>query len=558
MFSTRMTRPVLLIVDPDAHVRQPLADVIARRYGADYQVLGAANSTEGLDLLQRLADEGDRVAIVMADVWLLEMDGVEFVNQARVLHPGALRVLLANMGDVPAMEPLHRGMALGELDFFLIKEAWQWPEDWLYPQIQEALSVWSRPHGPKPEIIRIVGEQWSPRSHELRDLLTRNIVPFGFYDWQSAEGMRLLQENGIGTERLPVLIFFDGTVLADPANAEVAETLGVRTKPGTDVYDVAIVGAGPAGLAAAVYGASEGLRTVVLESQAMGGQAGTSSMIRNYLGFPRGVSGSDLTSRAYEQALHFGAEFIFACEVVGGVHGSDHHRLALADGGELAARAVIIATGVTYRRLGIPKLESLIGAGVFYGAALTEAQAMTGQDVFIVGAGNSAGQAAVHIAKYASRVTLLVRGKDLASSTSDYLIQEIENTPNIDVRFQTQVVDGLGQYRLTGLVLENLATRTRKDVPAAALFVMIGATPHTDWVGTGVQRDGAGYLLTGRDFDLEGWMLDRPPFPLETSVPGLFAVGDVRANSVKRVASAVGEGSVAIRVVHEYLAGLNQ
>jgi thioredoxin reductase (NADPH) len=550
-----MDAPVLLVVDPDRHAREGLAGALGRRFGADYRIVASASPEEGLTLLQQCAAEVHDVALMIANLWTPGMNGIEVLARGHDLHPGAIRVLLADFGDMSAMGPLHRGMALGQIDLFVFKPSWLWAEEQLYPEIQQALSTWARAHRPQFELLRLVGEQWSARCHELRDLLTRNLVPFGFYDAASDEGMHFLRECGLDASRLPVVIRYDGKALVEPTNADVAGSLGVSTRPQPGIYDVAVVGGGPAGLAAAVYGESEGLRTVVIEHAAIGGQAGSSSMIRNYLGFPRGVSGGDLTARAFEQALNFGAEFIFANEVAGrSISGTDHV-LTLADGSELRTRAVIIATGVTYRRLAIPALESLIGAGVFYGAALAEARAMAGQEVFIVGAGNSAGQAALHLAKFAERVTIVVRSESLAASMSDYLIREIETKPNIVVRVNTQVVDGTGHNRLERLHLQDRLTGHQEMVPAAALFVMIGATPRTDWVGD-ILRDSNGYLLTGRDITASIRPGGRSPLPLETSVPGIFAVGDVRANSVKRVASAVGDGSVSIRLVHEYLASV--
>jgi thioredoxin reductase (NADPH) len=550
-----MNRPVLFIADADRVEREGLAAALERRFGRDYEVVAAESSGVALAALDRLAADGRDVAVVAAYSWLPGIDGMELLARAHASHPGAKRILLADVGDMRVMEPLHRGMALGLIDYFLFRPAWRWPEDSLYLLLQEAVSDWSRAHLSRFELVRLVGERWSARSHELRDLLTRTMIPFGFHEAGSPEGDRILREAGRGAEQLPVLVFHTGAALVDPSNAELAAALGVRTRPPRDVCDVAIVGAGPAGLAAAVYGSSEGLRTVVVEREAFGGQAGTSSMIRNYPGFPRGISGGELTYRAFEQTLHFGTDYVFASAVTGGSWAGSRHVLALANGTELRARAVVIATGVAYRRLGIPALESLVGAGVFYGAALAEAQAMAEQEVYIVGAGNSAGQAAIHLAKTAARVTLVVRGVDLESSMSEYLIREIATKPNIDIRLGTRVVDGHGGYRLEGLVLDDARGGQREEVPAAALFIMIGAVPHTDWVGSGVQRDADGYLLTGRDVDTAG-RRGRPPLPLETSVPGVFAVGDVRAGSVKRVASAVGEGSVAIRLVHEYLGDL--
>jgi thioredoxin reductase (NADPH) len=553
-----MTKPVLLLVDDDPAALRLLAEALERRFGADYQVLTAATYEEGRATLERLASEGAEVALVAADLWIAGMDGVEFLGRAHALFPGARRALLIEMDNrgtrlpVGPLQRLQQATALGQLDFSIIK-GWVSPEEWFYPQVQEALSAWAKLHRPRFETVKVVGEHWSPRGHELREVLTRNTVPSGFYDDDSDAGRRLLAEHGLDPARLPVAILHDGRVLVQPTNLELADALGVRTRPEAEPYDVVIVGAGPAGLAAAVYGASEGLRTVVIEPEALGGQAGTSSMIRNYLGFPRGLSGGDLTSRAYEQAMLFGSQFVFMQGATGLAVRGDQRVVNLTDGSEAIGRAVIVATGVSYRRLEIPALDRLLGAGVFYGAAGTEARAMAGEAVFVVGAGNSAGQAALYLAKYAARVTILARGDSLAASMSEYLITEIEATPNVEVRLQTRVVDGRGDFRLEGLTLEDTRTGAREEVPAAAIFVLIGAAPRTDWLRDSLQRDAAGYVRTGRDVAAAGWPLARSPMPLETSVPGVFAVGDVRQGSVKRVASAVGEGSVAVSFVHEYL-----
>jgi thioredoxin reductase (NADPH) len=546
-----MNRPQLLIVSHDLDTQQHLAETVRLRFAAHYDITTATSSMRAIDLLTS-GFASCPVVMVIADAYLPELDGIALLQRAHRLHSDAARLLLIDVGDMSIMDTLHRAMALNQIDGYLLRPAWQWPEEWLYPQLQESLTGWARTHGPHFEAVQIVGEQWSARCHELRDLLTRNIVPYGFYASDSEAGRWRLHQHGMDDARLPVLILHNGTTLEDPCNAEVAAALGARTRPDAELYDVAIVGAGPAGLAAAVYGASEGLRTVVLEHEAIGGQAGTSAMIRNYLGFPRGVSGSDLTARAVEQALNFGAEFIYTSQAVAYARAEQHHVLRLHDDSELACRSVIIATGVSYRRLGVSSLEALMGAGVFYGAALAEAPALVGQKVFIVGGGNSAGQAALHLAKFAARVWLLVRGESLAVSMSDYLIKQMTHHPGIEVCLTTRVVEGWGEDRLEGLVLENSRSGRREALPADALFVMIGATPHTDWVGAEVQRDRTGYLRTGRDLDMQGWPLERAPLPLETSAPGVFAVGDVRANSTKRVASAVGEGSVAIRLIHEY------
>ena len=550
-----MPKPAMLAVDDDADALRALRDALVRRFGSDYDVRCEATGDAGLAGLDRLLARGVDVAMLFADIWLPGMDGVAYLERAHARYPDAKRALLLTVGDVAAMEPLLRATALGQVDLAIYRP-WVSPEEWLYPQVQEALSNWAKTHLPRFELVTVVGEQWSPRAHELRDLLTRNAVPFGFRDADSEEGRRLIAEFDLDRSRLPAVLFSGGRVLADPSKPELAAALGVRTRPDPEPYDLVVVGAGPAGLAAAVYGTSEGLRTVVVEQEALGGQAGTSSMIRNYLGFPRGLSGGELTQRAYEQAFLFGAQFVFAHAATGLTARGDERVVALAGGSEAVGRAVVVATGVAYRRLGIPALDRLLGAGVFYGAGAAEAAAMAGQAVFVVGAGNSAGQAALHLARFAARVTMLVRGDTLVESMSEYLITEIAARPNVEVRLRTRVIGGHGDQRLESLILEDGGTGNRQEVPAAAAFVLIGATPRTDWLAGALRRDTAGYVLTDRDLEaLEAsdWPLPRPPLPLETSLPGVFAAGDVRAGAVKRVASAVGEGSVAIRHVHEYL-----
>jgi thioredoxin reductase (NADPH) len=549
--------PVVLVVDDAPEELRATVAALERRFGADYAVRAASTSEEALAALEDLARGHAAVALVAAALGLRGMDGVEILRRAHALHPGAGRALLVPMGHAAGMssatERVMRASALGQLDVAILK-GWVSPEEWLYPQVQEVLSAWALAHRPRHEHVRIVGEQWSARSHQLRDLLTRNTVPFGFYAGDSEEGRRLLAEHGLDPARLPVAIFFDGKVVQDPDVRGIAEAFGVGTRPSDEPYDVAIVGAGPAGLAAAVYGASEGLRTLVVEPQALGGQAGTSSRIRNYLGFPRGVSGTELTARAYEQARLFGAEFVLSRDATGVAADGDDRVLSLSGDARAVARAVVVATGVTYRRLGIAALDRLLGMGVFYGAAAAEARAMAGEHVVVVGAGNSAGQAALHVARFAARVTMLVRGESLAASMSDYLIQEIGTRPNIEVRVRTRVVDGIGGQRLEGVVVEDARTAGREELPAAAMFVLIGAEPHTGWLSGTLQRDAAGYVMTGHDVLPDAWPLGRSPMLLETSMPGVFAAGDVRHGSVKRVAAAVGEGSVAIGAVHQYLA----
>jgi thioredoxin reductase (NADPH) len=513
----------------------------------------------GLDALARLAHRGEEVALVAANLHLAGMDGVEFLDRARALHRRAMRALLIAMDRrgtrIPfeALASLQRATALGRIDLWVVK-GWVAPEELLYPQIQGALTAWTRANRPRHVVVRVVGERWSPRSHELRDTLARNTVPFAFHAADSDEGRQLLRFHGADTERLPVVIFHDGSVLHNPTLVEIADALGVHTQPSSEVYDLAILGAGPAGLAAAVYGASEGLRTLVIEPQAIGGQAGTSSMIRNYLGFPWGVGGGELAFRAWEQALLFGAQFVFSQRAIGLTMRGHERVIALTDGSEVSAQTVIIATGVAYRRLGIPALERLVGAGVFYSATGVEARALAGEAVYVVGGANSAGQAALHLARFAAHVTLIVRGESLAAGMSDYLITQLQAIPNVHVRLRTRVVSGHGEDRLETLTLEDVASGQREEVAGAAVFVLIGAEPHTEWLRHILQRDDRGYILTGRDVPLQAWPLQRPPLPFETSMPGVFAVGDARHGSMKRVAGAVGEGSVAVGSVHQYQA----
>lgn len=550
--------PVLVLVDADPQARAATESALTRRFGSDYRILATDTPRGGLEALKRLSAEGGDVALVAADLHLPGMDGVEFLERAQALHPRAARVLLVAMDQRHTQMPLselgtlQRATALGRIDLWVAK-GWVNPEEWLYPQIQDALTAWTIANRRGHVVYRIVGEQWAPRSHELRDLLACNGVPFAFHAAGSEIGQRLVEEFQIDVRRLPALIRHDGSVLQDPAFTEVAAAHGIVTRPSPEVYDLAIVGAGPAGLAAAVYGASEGLRTVVLEPHTIGGQAGASSMIRNYLGFPRGISGGGLAHRAWEQAVLFGAEFVFVQEAVTLSRRGEDRLVALGDGSQAAARALIIAAGATYRRLGIAALDRLTGAGVFYGAAGVEAPALDGEHVYVVGGANSAGQAALHLAKYAARVTLLMRGESLATTMSDYLITQLRATPNVEVRRRARVVDGRGEARLETLTVEDIQTGKREQVPAAALFIMIGAEPRTGWLRGTVELDELGFILTGRDIPPEYWPRTRAPLPFETSMLGVFAAGDIRHGSVKRVAGAVGEGSVTVGSVHQYL-----
>jgi thioredoxin reductase (NADPH) len=550
--------PVLFIVDANRGDRRAIEDALIHRFGADYRVLSTGSAEVALDVLAELARAERSVAIIAADVALPGSGGIAFLEKAQALHRGAARALLVSMDEhgtripINSLASLQRAIALGRIDFSLLKN-WVAPDEWLYPQIQEALSRWTKANRPHHETVKVVGEQWSPASHELRDALGRNTVPFGFYSTETEAGQHLVHAHNIDVARLPAVILHDGTILHQPTLVQMADALGNSTRPGKEVYDLVILGGGPAGLSAAVYAASEGLRTLVVEACSIGGQAGTSSMIRNYLGFPRGVSGEDLTFRAYEQALMFGTKFIFMRRATALETRGDQHIITLSDGSTVTTRAVIIATGVEYRRLDIPALVRLIGAGVFYGAAGVEAPAMAGESVCVIGGANSAGQAALHLAKFAARVALLVRGPSL-DSMSEYLITELHSTTNIEIRLNTRVVDGQGEYRLDGLVLENTKCGEREVVPAAAVFVLIGAESRTEWLGDQLQRDSHGFILTGHDTTSENAIQSRQPQPFETTIPGVFAVGDVRHGSVKRVAGAVGDGSVAVSAVHQYLA----
>jgi len=549
--------PVLLLVH-DPRTRDCVEAELRKRYGADYQVITTGSVQETLGVLGQLHDDQRQVSLVLADQQLPEATGTQLLARVRQLHPAARRVLLITWSDQTSTEPILRATVLGDIDAYVVKPGTP-PDEQFHRFVTEQLDEWGRSNLPGLETVRVVGEEWAARSHELRELLGRNGIPFGFYAADSPEGQRLLQETGAARKALPTVALFDGRILADPSNAEVGEALGVQTKPGGS-YDVTVIGAGPAGLAAAVYGASEGLSTLVLEPEAIGGQAGTSSLIRNYLGFPTGVSGGDLAVRAYTQAWNFGAEYVYGNPATGLRPEGSELVVTVADGSEVRSRAVVIATGMAYRRLGIPALDALTGAGVFYGAAASEARAMKDSEVFVVGGANSAGQAAVHLARYAAHVTVLVRGRSLADSMSEYLIREIESAPNIAVRYGIAVTGGAGQSRLEALTLTDLDSGAAETVNAVALFVLIGAEPRTQWLPEAVRRDRSGFVVTGTDL-LQGgqpdeqWPLLRLPMFLESSLPGVFAVGDVRHGSVKRVAAAVGEGSIAISLVHDHLRG---
>ncbi len=551
------SKPVLLVVDDEADALRKIEHELRERYGSDYRVVSEDSAEASLRKLREFEEAGEVVALVLADQWMPGMSGTDFLTRVREVYPTVKRALLVEWGDRSAPKPILQAMALGRIDYY-VNKPWGSVDERFHRVISEFLYDWAKDHLPKFEEIRVVGERWSPRSHELRDLLGRNGVLHTFHSADSREGRELLARVGYDSTRLPVVVLFDGQVLVDPSNADIADACGANPSMEDPSFDLVIIGAGPAGLAAAVYGASEGLVTIVVEGEAVGGQAGTSSLIRNYLGFPQGISGAELAEQAAEQAWLFGATFAHMTHATELRRAGDKLIVSLSCGNEVTARAVIVATGAYYQRLDIPSLEALRGAGVFYGAAVTEAQAMKEQDVYVVGAGNSAGQAAMHLSKYASRITLLVRDGSLASNMADYLIKQIEATENIEVRLNTRVVDGSGEGRLECLVLEDSLSGATETVPATGLFVLIGAQPHTGWLPEEIERDEKGFVFTGRDLPSygrarHGWHLGRLPLPMETSIPGVLAVGDVRHGSVKRVASAVGEGSIAIQMVHEYL-----
>jgi thioredoxin reductase (NADPH) len=553
-----MAKPVLLTVDDDREVLRAIERDLRHRYANNFRVLRAESGAAGLEILRELKVRNNAVALFLIDQRMPGMSGVEFLAQANSLYPDAKRILLTAYADTDAAIA-----AINEagVNHYLLKP-WHPPEENLYPVLDELLEDWQAAFPPQFEGIRVLGNRWSPASHNIKDFLARNHVPYQWLDVETSETdgevrqvVELLGEEE--KSNLPLVIFPNGLRLRQPTIAELAEHAGLKTRAAQTFYDLAIVGGGPAGLAAALYGASEGLRTVMIEREAPGGQAGMSSRIENYLGFPSGLTGADLARRAVVQAKRFGVEILSAEATEVRLDGS-YRVLKLADGAELSCHALLVATGVQWRKLEAPGVERLTGAGIYYGAAMTEAMSTRGEDVYVVGGANSAGQAAMYFSKYARRVVMLVRGSSLAASMSKYLIDQLQATPNVQIEFNCSVVEAHGDHHLEAVTIHCTATNEINRFPANSLFIMIGAAPNTDWLANVVQRDERGFILSGsllmRDGKRpKGWTLDRDPALLETNIPGIFVVGDVRHGSVKRVASGVGEGSVAISFVHQYL-----
>jgi thioredoxin reductase (NADPH) len=549
---TQETRPVIVTVDDDPQVSRAVARDLRRRYGENNRIVRAESGQDALDALRQMKLRGDQVAVILADYRMPGMNGIEFLERAMDIYPFAKRILLTAYADTnAAIDAIN----IVDLDYYLLKP-WDPPEEKLYPPVDELLSSWRREERKPIREVKLVGHRWSAPSSQLRDFLARNQVPYHWFSSDEPEGQRLLEAAGTDGHHLPVLITVDGEALIMPSSAEVAAKVGLATTPERDFYDLVVVGGGPAGLGAAVYGASEGLRTLLVEKFATGGQAGQSSRIENYLGFPEGVSGGQLTERARRQAVKFGAELLTTREATGLEINGPARTVRLNDGSAVDAKAIILATGVSYRQLNAPGCDQMLDAGVFYGAALTEAEGCKDQDVYVVGGANSAGQAAVYLARFARSVTMLVRAGSLEQSMSYYLIQQIAGIDQITVRTCTEVAEVQGDGHLERLELRDLNSGSLETVDAGQLFIFIGAAPRTGWLDGVVARDERGFVLAGLDLTedhLAEWPLDRQPFHLETNVPGVFAVGDVRAESAKRVASAVGEGAMAVMFVHRYL-----
>ncbi len=548
-----MARPILLAVDDDVNVLEAVVQDLRRQYGSEYRVMRAASGQAALDTLSQVKAREEPVALLLSDQRMPGITGVEFLERSREVYPNARRVLLTAYADT---EAAIQAINAARIHYYLNKP-WDPPEEKLYPVLSDLLDDWKAGYRAPYEGLRVVGHRWSARDHEIRSFLSCNHVPYRWLDVTGDEAAKLLLERKIEADVLPLVLFADGTVLKAPEPDELAQRVGLKVQASQDFYDLVVVGAGPAGLAAAVYGASEGLKTLVIEPEAPGGQAGTTSRIENYLGFPAGITGADMGRRALIQATRFGTEFI--TQRAAGLRIDGQYRfIQMGDGREVSSHVVLLCPGVQYRKLDVPGAERLTGRGIYYGAALVEAASCKDEDVYVVGGANSAGQAALYFAKYAHKVMMLVRGQGLEATMSKYLIDEIGRTSNIVVRPGTQVLEAKGEEHLESLRLKG--PNCEQEVPASSLFVFIGAAPRTDWLPKELLRDEKGFLLAGPDLRVDGgklpaqWREGREPFLLESSVPGVFVAGDVRHGSVKRVASAVGEGSIAVQFVHQYLA----
>jgi thioredoxin reductase (NADPH) len=553
-----MAKPVILTVDDDPEVLQAVARDLRQEYGSKYRIIRADSGASALEAVEQLRLRNETVALFLADQRMPQMSGVEFLESALQIFPTAKRVLLTAYADTDAA---IRAINKTRIDYYLMKP-WDPPSERLYPVLNDLLDDWHASFQPAFEGIRVIGNRWSPRSHSAKDFLARNQIPYQWLDIElSSEAQQLADYAKCDTLHLPLVLFADGSSLMQPTNGEIANKIGLQTQAEKPFYDLIIVGGGPAGLAAAVYGASEGLRTVMIEREAPGGQAGTSSRIENYLGFPIGLSGGDLARRAVTQAKRFGVEILTPQEVTG-IRVADPYRFVqLADGSEISCHALILGLGVSWRRLNVEGLERLTGAGVYYGAAQAEAMSCQDEEVYIVGGANSAGQAAMYFSKYAHKVTMLVRGESLTASMSQYLIDQIAETPNIEIKNYSSVIEAKGETSLEALKIHNSHSKETQTVTATSLFIFIGAEPRTQWLDGVIERDERGFIITGPDLQhngqrIKGWNLERDPFLLETNIPGVFAVGDVRSGSVKRVASGVGEGSICVQFVHRYLSNV--
>lgn len=550
-----MARPVIFAIDDDPEVLQAIEHDLRRQYGSKYRVLRAHSGAVALETLKQLKLRNEVVALFIVDQRMPHMSGTDFLTEAMQLFPDAARILLTAYADT---EAAIKAINTVKIDYYMVKP-WSPPEQNLYPVLDDLLSDWQSSYHPPFEGIRVIGHRWSPLSHQIKDFLARNLLPYQWLDIEvDEEAKRLLEFIPDDQLRLPVVLFEDGSHLCEPTNRELAEKAHLKTHVDTTFYDLIIVGSGPAGLAAAVYGASEGLRTLIIEREAPGGQAGTSSRIENYLGFPSGLSGADLSRRGVAQAQRLGAEFLTSQEVVGVRVEGPYRFVKLGDGSEISCHVLLVATGVSYRKLDVPGMERFTGAGVYYGAAISEAMSCRDEHVYLVGGANSAGQAAMYFSRYAGHVTMLVRGPSLAQSMSQYLIDQISATPNITVSPYSSVVETHGSDHMEALTIENVQTKEREKVAATSLFIFIGAMPYTGWLDGVVERDVQGFIPTGPDLMRDkgrpqNWTLKRDPFLLETNVQGIFVAGDVRFGSVKRVASAVGEGSIAVQFIHRYL-----